>query len=182
MLHDIQTRDRALGDLRVEREALGRLLAEVEEHLGDLRDSVATLDSEETDEAKLAATLAAARLSLDRLTTDLLGGPVRTWLKRQANPTEEQLTTLRERAREFADSMAMGGARYAGDVLPDFLVGLGVMILALYYFLADGRSMLMVGDWWLTVFPGVGILLVVLATQLLGDWLRVRLDPQLRNM
>src|SRR6266704_2561128 len=47
--------------------------------------------------------------------------------------------------------------------------------------LSDGRSMLMVGDWWLTVFPGLGILLVVLATQLLGDWLRVRLDPQLRN-
>ena len=48
--------------------------------------------------------------------------------------------------------------------------------------LSDGRSMLMVGDWWLTIFPGLGILLVVLATQLLGDWLRVRLDPQLRNM
>ena len=48
--------------------------------------------------------------------------------------------------------------------------------------LADGRSMLMVGDWWQTVFPGLGILLVVLATQLLGDWLRVRLDPRLRNM
>ncbi|HJU20135.1 MAG TPA: ABC transporter permease [Stellaceae bacterium] len=48
--------------------------------------------------------------------------------------------------------------------------------------LSDGRSMLMVGDWWLTVFPGICILLVVLATQLLGDWLRVRLDPQLRNL
>ncbi len=48
--------------------------------------------------------------------------------------------------------------------------------------LADGRSMLMVGDWWLTIFPGLGILLVVLATQLLGDWLRVRLDPQQRNL
>jgi peptide/nickel transport system permease protein len=48
--------------------------------------------------------------------------------------------------------------------------------------LADGRSMLMVGAWWLTVLPGLGIMLVVLATQLLGDWLRVRLDPQLRNL
>jgi peptide/nickel transport system permease protein len=48
--------------------------------------------------------------------------------------------------------------------------------------LSDGRSMLMVGDWWLTVFPGLGIMMVVLATQLLGDWLRVRLDPQLRNL
>jgi len=48
--------------------------------------------------------------------------------------------------------------------------------------LADGRSMLMVGDWWLTIFPGLGILLVVLATQLCGDWLRIRLDPQQRNL
>ncbi len=48
--------------------------------------------------------------------------------------------------------------------------------------LADGRSMLIVGDWWLTVFPGLCIMLVVLATQLLGDWLRIRLDPQLRNL
>jgi peptide/nickel transport system permease protein len=48
--------------------------------------------------------------------------------------------------------------------------------------LADGRSMLMVGAWWLTVLPGLCIMMVVLATQLLGDWLRVRLDPQLRNL
>jgi peptide/nickel transport system permease protein len=48
--------------------------------------------------------------------------------------------------------------------------------------LSEGRSMLMVGDWWLTIFPGACIMLVVLATQLLGDWLRVRLDPQLRNL
>jgi peptide/nickel transport system permease protein len=48
--------------------------------------------------------------------------------------------------------------------------------------LADGRSMLMVGDWWLTIFPGLCILLVVLATQLFGDWLRIRLDPQQRNL
>ena len=48
--------------------------------------------------------------------------------------------------------------------------------------LSEGRSMLMVGMWWLTVAPGVCIMLVVLATQLLGDWLRIRLDPQLRNL
>jgi len=48
--------------------------------------------------------------------------------------------------------------------------------------LADGRSMLMVGDWWLTIFPGLCIMLVVLATQIMRDWLRIRLDPQLRNL
>lgn len=48
--------------------------------------------------------------------------------------------------------------------------------------LSESRSTLMAGKWWLTVFPGVCILLVVLATQLFGDWLRLRLDPQQRNL
>ena len=48
--------------------------------------------------------------------------------------------------------------------------------------LSEARSTLMAGQWWLTVFPGVCIGLIVLSTQLLGDWLRVRLDPQLRNL
>ena len=48
--------------------------------------------------------------------------------------------------------------------------------------LSEARSTLMAGQWWLTVFPGLCILLIVLATQLFGDWLRVRLDPQMRNL
>src|SRR5215472_7274278 len=48
--------------------------------------------------------------------------------------------------------------------------------------LSDGKQGLMVGYWWLTVFPGVGIMLLVLSANLLGDWLRVKLDPQLRQL
>jgi len=48
--------------------------------------------------------------------------------------------------------------------------------------LSEARSTLMAGKWWLTVFPGACIVLVVLATQLFGDWLRIRLDPQQRNL
>jgi peptide/nickel transport system permease protein len=48
--------------------------------------------------------------------------------------------------------------------------------------LSEARPTLMAGKWWLTVFPGICIMLIVLATQLFGDWLRVRLDPQLRNL
>jgi peptide/nickel transport system permease protein len=48
--------------------------------------------------------------------------------------------------------------------------------------LSEARPTLMAGQWWLTVFPGLCILLIVLATQLFGDWLRVRLDPQSRNL
>jgi peptide/nickel transport system permease protein len=48
--------------------------------------------------------------------------------------------------------------------------------------LADGKQGLMVGYWWLTVFPGLAIMLLVLSANLLGDWLRVKLDPQLRQL
>ena len=48
--------------------------------------------------------------------------------------------------------------------------------------LSEARPTLLAGQWWLTVFPGMCILLIVLATQLFGDWLRVRLDPQQRNL
>ncbi|PKB68945.1 MAG: peptide ABC transporter permease [SAR202 cluster bacterium Io17-Chloro-G4] len=47
--------------------------------------------------------------------------------------------------------------------------------------MADGKGPLIGGDWWISVFPGIAIMLLVLAANLLGDWLRVRLDPQLRN-
>lgn len=47
--------------------------------------------------------------------------------------------------------------------------------------MAQEREMLMLGKWWLAVFPGVCISMLVLSANMLGDWLRVRLDPQLRN-
>lgn len=46
--------------------------------------------------------------------------------------------------------------------------------------LADGRTYLQ-SAWWVSVFPGVAITLTVLGFNLLGDWLRDRLDPQGRS-
>ena len=48
--------------------------------------------------------------------------------------------------------------------------------------LADGKKGMMSGYWWLTVLPGTCIMLMVLSANLLGDWLRVKLDPQLRQL
>jgi peptide/nickel transport system permease protein len=48
--------------------------------------------------------------------------------------------------------------------------------------LSDGKQGLMVGRWWLTIFPGCCIMLMVLSANLLGDWLRVKFDPQLRQL
>jgi peptide/nickel transport system permease protein len=46
---------------------------------------------------------------------------------------------------------------------------------------ADGRSHI-ASAWWLAVMPGAAIMLVVLAFNLFGDWLRDWLDPRLRQV
>jgi peptide/nickel transport system permease protein len=46
--------------------------------------------------------------------------------------------------------------------------------------IADGRGFLATA-WWITLFPGIAMLLTVLAVNLMGDWLRDHLDPRLRQ-
>ncbi len=46
--------------------------------------------------------------------------------------------------------------------------------------LAESRDQLLAGNWWLSVLPGVAIMLTVLSCNILGDWLRDVLDPRLQ--
>ena len=46
---------------------------------------------------------------------------------------------------------------------------------------ADGRSYLATA-WWVSLFPGIAIFLVVMAFNFAGDWIRDRLDPRLRQV
>lgn len=43
-----------------------------------------------------------------------------------------------------------------------------------------GNEVLFSGEWWITVFPAIALVLLVLAVNLLGDWLRDALNPKLR--
>ncbi|WP_340108490.1 ABC transporter permease [Pikeienuella sp. HZG-20] len=43
-----------------------------------------------------------------------------------------------------------------------------------------GNDYLFSGEWWITIFPGIALVLLVLAINLLGDWLRDALNPKLR--
>ncbi|HUZ03039.1 MAG TPA: oligopeptide ABC transporter permease [Thermomicrobiaceae bacterium] len=62
-------------------------------------------------------------------------------------------------------------------------LGLGVQIPTPSWgnMLQDGQHELLVGAWWLTLFPGLGIFLVVMAFNLMGDGLRDAFDPRLRR-
>jgi len=43
-----------------------------------------------------------------------------------------------------------------------------------------GNGFLFSGEWWITIFPGVVLAIMVLSINLLGDWLRDALNPRLR--
>ncbi len=46
---------------------------------------------------------------------------------------------------------------------------------------ADGREVIIIA-WWVALWPGLAIMLTVFGFNLLGDWLRDRLDPKLRQL
>jgi peptide/nickel transport system permease protein len=62
---------------------------------------------------------------------------------------------------------------FLGVGLPSTQPSLGTLI-------RFGDDFLFSGQWWVTVFPGVTLILMVLAINLLGDWLRDALNPRLR--
>jgi peptide/nickel transport system permease protein len=62
---------------------------------------------------------------------------------------------------------------FLGVGLPPTQPSLGTLIRI-------GDDFLFSGQWWITVFPGLALVVLVLAINLLGDWLRDALNPRLR--
>jgi peptide/nickel transport system permease protein len=59
-------------------------------------------------------------------------------------------------------------------------VGLPVTEPSLGTLIRVGNDFLFSGEWWITIFPGAALVIMVLAINLLGDGLRDALDPKLR--
>ncbi len=70
--------------------------------------------------------------------------------------------------------LAEAGLSYLGAGVPSSSVTWGVMV-------SEGRPWLSTA-WWIAVFPGLAILLVVMSINFVGDWLRDRFDPRLRQL
>ena len=69
-------------------------------------------------------------------------GRIKIWAIQQANPGRSELAALRAHAQDWLSSDALGPlAATTGRKLGSFLIGLVVMLVALYYFFADGPGM-----------------------------------------
>lgn len=62
---------------------------------------------------------------------------------------------------------------YLGVGVPSTSPSLGTLIRI-------GNDFMFSGEWWITVFPGVMLILIALSVNLLGDWLRDALNPRLQ--
>ena len=62
---------------------------------------------------------------------------------------------------------------FLGSGMPDTQPSLGTLIRI-------GNRYLFSGEWWIAIFPGLVLAALVLAVNLLGDWLRDALNPRLR--
>ena len=118
-------------------------------------------------------------------------------------------STLVERNKEYVQAARVVGVKPSRimlkHVLPNVLgpvlvlatiqVGAAIIIEATLSFLGVGvpptqpslgtlirigNDFLFSGEWWITVFPGVVLVMIALSVNLLGDWLRDALNPRLR--
>jgi peptide/nickel transport system permease protein len=62
---------------------------------------------------------------------------------------------------------------FLGVGLPPTQPSLGTLI-------RYGNDFLFAGQWWVSIFPGIALVVLVLSVNLLGDWLRDALNPRLR--
>jgi peptide/nickel transport system permease protein len=118
--------------------------------------------------------------------------------------------TISQREKEYVEAARALGARDASilfqTILPNILapltviasfnvasvilseaalsfLGLGVPATVPTWggMLAESRDQLLAGRWYLAVYPGIAIMMTVLAFNILGDWLRDFLDPRLKG-
>ncbi len=81
------------------------------------------------------------------------------------------VTTLRTGALIVAES----GLSFLGVGLPASVPSWGLLI-------TQGRAFLTTTNWWMSIVPGLFLFFTVMSLNFLGDWLRDRLDPRLRQI
>jgi peptide/nickel transport system permease protein len=118
-------------------------------------------------------------------------------------------TTLVERNKEYVQAARVIGVApmriMLKHVLPNVLgpvlvlatidIGQAILIEATLSFLGVGvpptspslgtlirvgNDFLFSGEWWITIFPGLMLVMIALSVNLLGDWLRDAINPRLR--
>ncbi|MBS0209726.1 MAG: AI-2E family transporter [Planctomycetes bacterium] len=112
------------------------------DRIAAFQDELGELLKARKDDAAFRAALAKASGTFEELRLSIYGGPVRSWVKHLLRLDPAQVDQIREEVRTLAGPMAVGTTQFVGTMLLQVFVGLAVMTVALYYFLADGPAMI----------------------------------------
>jgi peptide/nickel transport system permease protein len=77
-------------------------------------------------------------------------------------------------------TLNIANAIIAESTLSFLGVGMPATEPSLGTLISVGNDYLFSGEWWITIFPGIALIVMVLSVNLLGDWLRDALNPKLR--
>ncbi len=138
--------ERALGELVLRQQKLTQLQQRWQTFDNSVRmipvsdPDTGALPTAELSEEQVDGVLQ-ARAAFDSFKIDYVGGPLMMWVRDMANPTDERLKSWMRSGKVVLQKwlLAIGGA--TPQVAANTVIGLLVTIIAVYFFLADGNTM-----------------------------------------
>ncbi len=103
----------------------------------------------------------------------LIGLPARVIMLRHVLPNTTGPTLVIATINLALAIITEATLSFLGSGMPDTMPSLGTLIRI-------GNNYLFSGEWWIVAFPGLTLATLILAINLVGDWLRDALNPKLR--
>ena len=109
----------------------------------------------------------------ERETWDIPTFRVRDKIFAMAHPDKGRPSVWMKAPRGTQAILTEATLSFLGVGVPPTSPSLGTLIRV-------GNDFLFSGEWWITIFPGLMLVLIALSVNLLGDWLRDAVNPRLR--
>lgn len=98
-------------------------------------------DAADVAESPLVRDVSALQTLYGEFRARVVGSPLLEGLRLQANPTRDDIKETRQSIQQLLGSYVLSTGQLVGGVLARLLIGLAVLVISLYYFLADGPAM-----------------------------------------
>ena len=114
----------------------------VTSHFTPLNDELKDLKDHEPGTQTYEASLERAELAFRNLQRQLFGNPFRAWLVKLANPSDKNLVKFRNQVFGWLQKWLLSVTGTGAAFVTEFLLDVAIMVVAVYYFFADGPMMI----------------------------------------
>ncbi|MBI84328.1 MAG: hypothetical protein CMJ81_14105 [Planctomycetaceae bacterium] len=121
------------------------LLQSTKEQLLGAIEKLSPAKASELNFRQYSETILEFQLAFQKYRHQFLGGPLNAWIKETVNPSEEQYRELQRWLFREAKRMLLSITGTGAAIVSSLIFNLTIMILAVYYFLADGPKLIRAG-------------------------------------